>query len=273
MDDLKILVVTHKEDKNIYSDSNYLPIHVGKANSKLDLNYIGDNTGDNISIKNPFYCELTAQYWAWKNLKCNYIGLCHYRRYFDIKFSSDNIDKIMSGYDIVLVKPIYWFNSMKMKLINSLTIEDAFIFYKVMIKYFPEYKKTLDEYLSGNKDYPFNMFVCKKEIYDKYAEWEFTVLNTLERYIKLSQYTRLKRIFGYFGEFLLPIWCIHNNLKIKEVGVIDNFNNKNTIIHYSALNKLLYYIRKYLKSKKELFNESLVKPGLLNDGEIYKDLF
>ncbi len=40
------------------------------------MEYIGDNTGDNISLRNPNYCELTGLYWAWKNLKCDYIGLC-----------------------------------------------------------------------------------------------------------------------------------------------------------------------------------------------------
>lgn len=38
------------------------------------MGYIGDNTGDNISLRNPNYCELTGLYWAWKNLKCDYIG-------------------------------------------------------------------------------------------------------------------------------------------------------------------------------------------------------
>ena len=62
-------------------DDIYFPIHVGRE-GKADLGYIGDNTGDNISAKNANYCELTGLYWAWKNLKCDYIGLCHYRRYF-----------------------------------------------------------------------------------------------------------------------------------------------------------------------------------------------
>ena len=42
-----------------------------------------DNDGENISSKNPMYCELTAQYWAWKNADADYYGFCHYRRYFD----------------------------------------------------------------------------------------------------------------------------------------------------------------------------------------------
>ena len=78
--DIKILVATHKKYW-MPKDDIYFPIHVGRE-GKADLGYIGDNTGDNISAKNANYCELTGLYWAWKNLKCDYIGLCHYRRYF-----------------------------------------------------------------------------------------------------------------------------------------------------------------------------------------------
>ncbi|MFT3098989.1 DUF4422 domain-containing protein, partial [Klebsiella pneumoniae] len=43
------------------------PLHVGKANSCNEIGCPGDDSGDNISFKNPFYCELTAHYWVWKN--------------------------------------------------------------------------------------------------------------------------------------------------------------------------------------------------------------
>ena len=42
---------------------------------KADIGYTGDHTGDNISLKNANYCELTGLYWAWKNLEADYIGL------------------------------------------------------------------------------------------------------------------------------------------------------------------------------------------------------
>ena len=83
MSNIKIIVCCHKDDLKLSSDV-YFPLHVGKAVSSLDLDIQGDDTGDNISEKNPGYCELTGMYWAWKNLKgVDYIGLCHYRRYFD----------------------------------------------------------------------------------------------------------------------------------------------------------------------------------------------
>lgn len=81
----KILVCCHKQAE-LPHDANFMPIHVGKELSKQALDMTGDNSGDNISKLNPFFCELTAQYWAWKNLSgVDIIGLCHYRRFF--KFS------------------------------------------------------------------------------------------------------------------------------------------------------------------------------------------
>ena len=82
---IKILVATHKK-YDMPTERIYLPIHVGKA-GKESLGYQGDDIGDNISWKNTSYCELTGVYWGWKNLQCDYIGLCHYRRYFLRKYS------------------------------------------------------------------------------------------------------------------------------------------------------------------------------------------
>lgn len=64
---IKILVATHKQYW-MPEDSVYMPIHVGRE-GKADIGYTGDHTGDNISLKNANYCELTGLYWAWKILK------------------------------------------------------------------------------------------------------------------------------------------------------------------------------------------------------------
>ena len=86
---IKIIVATHKQFVMPQDKELYLPIHVG-CEGKKDLGFQGDNTGDNISVLNPYYCELTGLYWAWKNLECDYLGLVHYRRYFTEKAGSYN---------------------------------------------------------------------------------------------------------------------------------------------------------------------------------------
>lgn len=83
MNKTQILGVTHKEYQ-FPKDALYTPIQVNAQKNK-DLGYLKDNEGDNISFKNNNYCELTAMYWAWKNLSCDIIGINHYRRILGIK--------------------------------------------------------------------------------------------------------------------------------------------------------------------------------------------
>ena len=116
---IKVIIAAHKQylmpDKDCY-----LPVQVGSALHKA-VGYTPDNTGDNISEKNPYYCELTGLYWAWKNLPADVIGLVHYRRYMGKKngivgliqryrdplgsiLDGKDIEKLMKKSDIILPK-------------------------------------------------------------------------------------------------------------------------------------------------------------------------
>ena len=110
--DIKILIATHKK-YHMPMDDVYLPVRVGSVLAKDDFGYQRDDTGDNISEKNPYYSEMSAVYWAWKNLKADYIGLVHYRRHFSFKKKGSAWDSILTGeeaeqlckeYDLILPK-------------------------------------------------------------------------------------------------------------------------------------------------------------------------
>ncbi|MGE4443315.1 MAG: DUF4422 domain-containing protein [Desulfomicrobium sp.] len=79
--DLKIYVVHYKPFWTLKNEI-FEPIQGGRAASKTHLDMLGDHTGENISQKNDRYCELTALYWIWKNTATEWVGFCHYRRYF-----------------------------------------------------------------------------------------------------------------------------------------------------------------------------------------------
>ncbi len=86
MTKLKIFV-SYKFKHPILENEIVTPIQTGRAISdEIFDEMIGDNTGDNISDKNSRYCELTAQYWVWKNYDLignpDYVGFMHYRRQF-----------------------------------------------------------------------------------------------------------------------------------------------------------------------------------------------
>ena len=105
---LQIFVVAHKPSP-IPQSEVLVPIHVGRAASRYQEemdDYIGDDTGENISAKNPQYCEMTAHYWIWKNVSdAEYVGVCHYRRYIGIYVTEENINELMAGYDVTMVEP------------------------------------------------------------------------------------------------------------------------------------------------------------------------
>ena len=97
-DKIKIYVSCHKECFMPQGELFY-PIQVGAAAAgKRFAGILHDDEGDNISHKNPTYCELTAQYWAWKNDDADYYGFFHYRRY--MSFSEKKLRKLMKRLDV-----------------------------------------------------------------------------------------------------------------------------------------------------------------------------
>ena len=85
---IKFFVSMHKESALPDLPMIY-PIQVGAA--LADRHFDGvlhdDEGTDQISKLNKSYCEMTAQYWAWKNADADYYGFCHYRRY--LSFSDE----------------------------------------------------------------------------------------------------------------------------------------------------------------------------------------
>lgn len=214
---VKILIACHKPG-SVYEDNVYTPIHVGRtiSNCTEDMNcMIGDNTGDNISEKNPYYSELTAQYWAWKNLNVEYVGLCHYRRFFENIITNDNVDTILGNHkDVLSITPIHEKYRNSLRLVRASCLEDYQIFMYSLKKTHPDYYETAKEYLSKGIVVPFNMFVMKKQLFDSFAQWQFDILFEMEKYVRFSPYSRARRVFGYYAEMLLPIYIKKNNLKV-----------------------------------------------------------
>ena len=253
MSKIKVFVCTHKPVDNIRHDDVYLPILLGAihSKSKIDMtDYIGDDSGDSISDRDIHYCEATAIYWIWKNVKdCEYVGLTQYRRDFAIDFTNANIDSLFEdGTDVILSKSYFRPRSRWHTVLTYMQMEDFLILRLVMQKKCPEYLDTLNMFLRDYKDHPFNMVVCRKRLYDSYAQWMFDICFEMEKYVRYSSYTNSSRLFGYITELLTPIYFLHNNCSIKEVPVLVSgvkiqmpFSHR---IAMSVLHNTIWRIRK-----------------------------
>ena len=222
--DTRIYVCTHKKYNEI-SDSIYHSLHVGRALGQ-DLGYEGDDTGDSISDKNKNYCELTGIYWLWKNISCDIIGICHYRRFFTYGGSpiiKDFIEDILcnKSYDIILptcgTTPFATnFDHYK----NTHIIKDFEITRDVILEKYPEYIKAFNLMAGTNLATLGNMMISRKEIFDDYCKWLFDILFEAEKRTDISTYDDFqKRIYGYLSERLLRVYIYMHPFNVFEIPV------------------------------------------------------
>mgnify|MGYP005776232449 CR=1 FL=1 len=235
---ISIIIATHKKYR-MPEDRIYLPLHVG-AEGKDDLGFSKDNTGENISLKNPYFCELTGLYWAWKNLDATYIGLVHYRRYFSLckrkpksvqeRFESvldeNELMELLNQSDIILPKKRkYYIETLYNHYKHTMYVEPLDETRKIIEQMYPEYLKEFDLLKKRTSAHMFNMCIMKKEILDAYCEWLFSILFELEKRIDQTKYSSFHaRFYGRISELLLDVYIHTNGLKYKEVRVIDMEN-------------------------------------------------
>lgn len=234
MNELKVFVATHKAydfPKNVYT-----PIHVGYELTGEDFGYMKDNhSTDNISIKNASFCELTALYLIWKSEDFNnlsYIGLSHYRRYFEGKkllfkekyiLGEEEALVLLQEYDVIVPRRRnYYIESVASHYSNAHYRDDLKIVEQIVKEKSPDYIKSYYTIMDGKTLHLYNMFVTRKEIFDSYMEWLFAILFELEKRIDISMYDDYqKRVFGFISERLWNVWLLENKLTKKELKVVN----------------------------------------------------
>jgi hypothetical protein len=241
MSDTLIMVVTHKKyNDDFLPDKGYVSIKVGEADIDTEqLGWLTDNQGDNIAKENPWYCELTAQYWGWKNIGDNvqYIGIVHYRRFFfNYKLGStdwkndilteEEIKKILKEYKIIMNYPTVKLPG-KAKLYRHKKKEEQNKHWRIISdiieKDYPEMKSVYYKFMYGNYTVWGNMFITTRDVFDEYSKWIFDVMMKYDQRIHELNEERESRVDGYLTEQLLLIYA---NYKFK----------KNQIYHLEVRN-------------------------------------
>ncbi|MDE6478925.1 MAG: DUF4422 domain-containing protein [Muribaculaceae bacterium] len=274
--DISIIVCCHKQDY-CHNGPGFIPLQVGKVNSKVDLGIQGDDTGDSISAKNPNFCELTGHYWLWKNgPHSKYVGLNHYRRYFDFSnklpygtpYSETtsaeieknfpklpDLDKLFSKFDIIVAKPnIHPFcGAMHYKqycISNDLdTLED------VIKEKYPEYWSSYYKVMYRNNKFSHcNMFIMRLDLFNSYSDWLFNILFEVEQRVSISEYPNQARIFGYMSEYLLNVYIYHHRLKAKKVPMIVVKNS------LEKVNAIRTYTKNFILAIRNNLAHNLLKP-------------
>ena len=256
----RIFVSTHK-DVALFDSKVLQPVQVGCALREWTYDWaLHDDEGESISDQNARYCELTTQYWAWKNVDAEYYGFCHYRRYFDFaderheenewgevmdgrideaaqrRYHLDDasIAKAVEGYDVVTteVKDLREFPGDantpydQYRVAERLHIADLERVVAILKDMHPDYAEDADAFLKGNFSCFCNMFVMRRELFRAYCAWLFPIL---ERFCDETDFTRYSveatRTPGHLSERLFNIYLNHQqrtgaNLRWKQVQCV-----------------------------------------------------
>lgn len=253
--DIKILIAMHKPYWHP-EDSVYIPIHVGKK-GKPSMGIRGDDTGDNISDRNPAYCELTGVYWAWKNLKADYIGLVHYRRYFTHKgfflrsidkkrndiLTKDDWESILKKHPIVVAdKRKYRIETNQEHYLHAHPREQFDAALEVIKEKYPEFIKGWDIFMNRTWAHMFNMFVMRQDYFEEFCSWWFGVMFEVEKKVDLSKYPKPEQRW-FIDELLLDVWLETKGYSYYECNV-DYFEKQNWV---KKIGRFLE--RKFIKNK------------------------
>ena len=222
---MKVLVAAHKPYW-MPEDSLYLPVQVGAAGVPSIEGFQRDDEGADISALNPRYSELTALYWAWKNLDEDYLGLAHYRRHFAGTgergvLTSEELAKLLQQAPVVLPKKRYYY-------IETIEGHYGHTFDPVHIEIVrialealhPEYLKAFNAHMHQRSAHIWNMMVMRRDVLDAYCSWLFPVLELVDvgiDYTGMSPFEQ--RAVGRLAERLLDPWLAYNDIDYVEAPV------------------------------------------------------
>lgn len=216
--DIKIFV-SHRIDLDSETIDNplYIPVRCGAVyDERENVDMLGDDTGDNISEKRMSFCEYTVMYWAWKNIKADYYGLCHYRRYLsfsdkdikgnalkqglldsmaDINIQQCNLtdtDAMIEGIKTADAIVPYEYHMIRDWLPSSVckTVREQWETYcasylkakhfdyllELIEKHAPHMLSAAKSYMNGVHFRGFNCFVMKRELFNELCEFVFPIL-------------------------------------------------------------------------------------------------
>lgn len=268
-----IYVITHKTfDETIVPGDEYRILHVGLNDSCRD-NYLRDDTGENISFKNPNYCELTGLYWIWKNGEegpDDLTGLVHYRRFFTkqkeltrfnrrpaVLMLQDVKDCFETKHTIILPKAVRTQYTLETAYAINHDIRDLRIVREIIREDCPDYLDSFDNVMHGRVFCGYNMFICKKRDLDSYCRWLFPLLKKLELSVgEMNREAYQARIYGFISERLLQVWVLQNRYHVIYFPVFNTEKKPETVLVRSLKDLKAYKLKINRIIKENILDEN-----------------
>lgn len=180
-----------------------MELQVGKSLTNNQICTLSDDIGENISLLNKQFCELTGLYWIWKNSDAHIVGLEHYRRRFILP---NNWQKLfaLGKIDVILPTPLYVHPSLGSNYIERHVSKDLDILFTVCEELYGAEAEDIRCFFDNTGIYsPCNMIITRKDILDELCEWLFPILFKCNEIIGKHSDTYQNRYVGFMSERLI----------------------------------------------------------------------
>ena len=278
---IRIFVSAHKPVE-VFDSQVFQPVQVGASRTEERFMWaLRDDEADNISDLNPMYCELTTQYWAWKNDAAAWQGIFHYRRYlsFDARsqaraagehfgrpyrvlerptaqslrragYDPQGLARFLEAFDVIAPVP----ENMGMTAARQYETAphhyaaDLTIVRELLRRGDPRDWRAAEEYLNGTNLYFGNLFLMRRPLFERYSAWLFDLLAKYDEQKDVSGYSpQSQRVDGYLAERLFGVYLTRLRAEGTAVGFVPR-------LHFAGMESR----GAYLKQRAETL---LLPPG------------
>ena len=244
---LKIFIMTHKDFRNYRFNPVYRIVADDKSQlkNKYNLTIIFANKGE-LYNKKRAYGEMSKLYYIYQlykngTLSSKYIGLNHYKRYFNFTDYIPNLEYIFDNYEIILNNPHKKRRGMRRHFCRYHICKAYDQILDIIKDIKPEFYKTALKASRAKRIYFRNLFIMKKNDFFKYCEFLFDVLLEYDRRNNFNtdddilNYTKQffenelislyeSRLQGFLAERISNIFYYHYFKKIKSFGTVRYTN-------------------------------------------------
>lgn len=194
---------------------DYVELKIGDMFEHYDM--------DNINVLNLFLNEVTGLYHVWKNTTDDIVGLCHYRRMFwnnGDYLTMKDAKEILKDYDMIITHDVVFDKSIHEQLKSEFENPDIYQkYYEKFCNAIPGFKEFMDKDRFNNRE----MFVCKRELMEKYCNWLFLVVMPILKEFLEQDVGKVvnKRMVSHLVERAFSFWIQDNKLKTYRMDYVD----------------------------------------------------
>ena len=183
----KIFIMAHKDFENFRYNPVYSIVVDDKTflKNKYNLKIIYADKGKLYKFKRS-YSEISQLYYIYTLYKkgiitSDYIGLNHYRRYFNFTDNIPDIDEIFRNHDVILNQPRHFINGMKDQYCYWHICQNYDELINIIKDIRPDYYETALKTIYLQEVNICNLFIMKKKDFFDYCKFMFDILFEFDR--------------------------------------------------------------------------------------------